>query len=392
MLFFSMLINAKVIDSTNHKIGILTDVIVPLNNLYPKLSAFKVKLKNKENLILAISSVESIGPKESNYKIKSQEGFLKEHVLDRQLIDTEGIKIVRANDIAFGKIHNQMVVTSIDISASGIFRRLGLGNIPFINRQQPLLIPWTEVTLIDSPSLQLQIKNNDMFIKNLHPADIANLIEDLNIKRGADFISQFDPDIAAYIFEEMSDERIEALIKHLGVKKTGDILEKMSPDQVADILENLSKDKVKEIMAELKPEESQEIMHLIKYGEREAGGLMTTDFFIARPDWTVKKVKKELLKGKEEIKSVSYVYITDERGCYVGVLSLRELLLSKDDTKIRSIMVTNVFSIPPKASIKEIAHNLTKYNLFSIAVTNKNDKLLGVVMIDDIMRELFPEA
>ena len=107
---------------------------------------------------------------------------------------------------------------------------------------------------------------------------------------------------------------------------------------------------------------------------------------------TVKKVKKELLKGKEEIKSVSYVYITDERGCYVGVLSLRELLLSKDDTKIRSIMVTNVFSIPPKASIKEIAHNLTKYNLFSIAVTNKNDKLLGVVMIDDIMRELFPEA
>ena len=149
---------------------------------------------------------------------------------------------------------------------------------------------------------------------------------------------------------------------------------------------------MKEIISNLQPEDSKEILELISYDTEEAGGLMSTDYFAVTPQYTIQETKDALRKHKKDIKTVSYVYIIDNEHHPIGVLSLRELTLANDEDLISKHMVTNVFSVTLDTPYKEIAIYLTKYNLFSITVVDQMGKLVGIVMIDDIMRKLFPDA
>ncbi|HNT30169.1 MAG TPA: CBS domain-containing protein, partial [bacterium] len=326
------------------------------------------------------------------YQLRQEDILLRRSILDRQIVDCDGLKVVRANDVVLGKVQSDLAVLSIDVGFRAILRRLGIDRFPLLNRLQDKLIPWDAMTLIESAMPQLKLHSEKSKLQHLHPADIANLVEDLNAKRAAAFLSALHPHMAAEVIEEIRDEKQLAIIQHLDGDKAGEILKDMSPDQAADIIVDLPEEAAQKVISYLGTENGERIMELLSYEEREAGGLMTNQFFAVRPEASVKDVKHLLIRDKEKIPTITYIYVTDKERKLVGVLSLRTLSISHDRQRMADLMVTNIFSVPPTAGIKEIAATLTKYDLLSISVTDQDQKLLGVVMIDDVMRELFPEA
>ncbi|OIP98286.1 hypothetical protein AUK40_01780 [Candidatus Wirthbacteria bacterium CG2_30_54_11] len=402
MLYLSSLLGARILDNANVQVGTLKDVAVPITEAYPKVAALVISQKNRTETIVPADLIELVGKgivtlKKSCatlpfFHLGPEHILLRKSVLDRQIVDCEGLKVVRANDIALGKVQGDLSVISIDVSILGILRRLNLDGLPFLNRIKEDLVPWNEMSLVDSTMPELKLHEQKNQLQKLHPADIANIVEELNAKRGAAFLSQLEPEIAADVIEEMDEDDQVALIEHLDAEQAGDILEDMSPDQAADILDELSDDKAQEIIAELEPEEGEKILELITYDAKEAGGLMTTEFFSVRPDWNVREVKNALKGSKDDIPTITYIYVTEEDGTLKGVLSLRRLSTSEDQKKMKEIMSKKPFFVSPTASIKQIAGFLTKYDLFSVAVAREDRKMLGIVMVDDIMRELFPEA
>lgn len=400
MLYFSNLLKSQIIDNTGKCIGLLSDLIIPIDKDYPSIKAIVVTYR-KKNKVIPLREVESFGKgvitlgkseaKIREYFPKNDEIKLKEAVFDKQLLDSEGLKIVRANDIVISKIQEEMSIVGIDISFVAILRRLGLSFLT-PKEMNSQFVAWKELTLIDSPKHEVQLKNKKSSFNEMHPADIANLVEDLNSKRGAEFVARLDLERAADVLEELDEEHRIALVRHLAIEKASDILENMPPDQVADVLDNLPKYKAKELMDEINPEESEKILKLVSYNDEEAGGLMTTDYFTVEKGMTIQEAKEKLKKTKEEIPTVSYVYVVDKKGILQGVLSLRQLITLTDSEKIEKVMVKNLITVNSKDKVNKIARNMTKYNLFSVAVTDQNNKLLGIVMIDDLMRKLFPEA
>lgn len=403
MLYLSSLLGSTVLDPTNQSLGHLRDMVIQSGRTYPHLSAIVIcgKLDKREQYI-SFEDVELLGKgivtlkhrldQLTPYEVKGDDIRLKSMVLDRQVVDTEGMKVVRANDVMLGQVKGKLSVLSIDISLKGILRRMKLGWIPWIERMNSRVVPWVEISLVESGSSQLQLRTTHSALEHLHPADIANLVEELNAKRGAALMANLPADVAAEVLEEVGDEETLAIIEHLGYKKASKILAAMSHDQVADIMDDLPEEKALKLLADLEPQEGQKILELITYKDEEAGGMMTMDYFFASPGESVATVKKRLQDTHDEIPSVLYIYVIDESGKLVGVLSLRTLALAKNSEKMAELMTTNVFSVRANAGIKEIATYLTKYNLYSVAVVDEEDLLLGIIMVDDVMRELFPEA
>ncbi len=402
MLFFSALLNSEVKDNSNQTIGNLRDVIVSIQD-YPIVRAVVVwDSKKKLEHIVAMDQVELLGKgmvslkkRENdlyNYTKQVSDILLKDSVLDRQIIDNEGMNMMRVNDIVLGNLHGELSAISIEIGLRGIFRRLGMEQFPLINRLSPQLVPWKGFTLLESGMPQLQTEQTQKHLNRLHPADLANLVEELNAKRGAALVSSLNNEKAAEVLEELDDDLKVALIEQLGLERAGDILEGMSPDQAADILDDLPDEKAQRIIAEMAPKEGQKILELIHYDDREAGGLMTTDYIKVHPERTVAHVREKLRVTVDDIPNVSYIYVVDHEKHPVGVLSMRTLAVANDDTIIEDIMTTNLFTVEAHAKIREVASFLTKYNLFSIAVVDNSNRLLGIVMVDDVMRQLFPEA
>lgn len=408
MLFLSQILGTNIYDSRDEKIGYIVDVLVKPQDTYPPVGGLEIDSKGKK-LFVHYRYIESLGEKHSTLNVgldtlkpceaSSADLFLAKDLLERQIVDLLGAKLVRVNDIQLGKIADKLCVISLAVGNKSIFRRLGFGFLASWLNLQDRFIRWDDVNLVDLPRKQtsdLQLKMIREELSQLHPADIANIVEDLNARQRRRFIeaiSKVSKEFAADVLEEIDEAgKLKTLVLAMKADRAAPIVEEMAPDEAADLLANLPPEKTQEILKLMEHKESGEVEELLEYGEDSAGGLMSTHYVALPIDTTVKKTINFIRQESSEFESVYYVYGIDGNGLLQGVISLRTLLVSSPAKKIGEIMQTNMMTVYPWDSHQAVVRKMTRYNLLSICVVDQNKKLLGIVTVDDVLRLLVPEA
>lgn len=402
-MYLSRLLKTDVTDSSDQVVGRLKDVLIQnRSGKYAPLLFLLVEQKKSHHLMyIPMEYVSNLSKEEISLKNligtipqTEPEGryiYLDRDVMDEQIVDLEGARVVRVNDLRIAMFENVMCVLGIDVSFRGILRRLRLTWMDIFSVFKVQLIDWSKTRMVKG-TVKLDTVSDALV--ELHPADLANIIEDLTVKQGSKLVDALDAKAAAQVMEEMDPAMQKMIIKYLGPERAHDIVEKMSVDETVDLLQMLPKAEAKKFLSYLQESTSKKVSNLIEYPDDTAGGLMTTEYVEAEPDWTVEQVVAEVRRLSANFRSLLYVYVTDANDTFLGAISVRNLLLAKPVDTVRMIM-----KVVPESSIltvglkiKEIIEVMTKYNLFMAAVVDEKKRLVGVVTIDDVMRHLAPHA
>ncbi len=403
MRFLSEIIKKQVIDVDGKKIGKFKDFIVSVNVVYPLVKAISIRTSDKKDIIVPWEDIDSINKviklkirftEIKEYNLKNRDIKIADEVLDKQVVDLEGKKIKRINDLQFATTRGYYRLIGADISFKGILRRLGLEKIPKgigINLQDDY-ISWKDVDILESNTSRLKLKVPEYKLKKLHPADIAEIVDQLSINDSITILNSLDEEVAADALEEISPERQVTLFEQMETERAADLLEEMSPDDAADLIGDLSDERAKELLNLMDPEEAKDVEHLLKYPEDTAGGIMTTEFAAVSDELTASQILNKFKEIAKEVESIYYIYALSKTNDLAGVISLRELLLADPDKKLREFMQKDLITVHVLEEEHEVAKKIAKYNLIALPVVDDENKINGVVTIDDAIDIVLPTA
>jgi len=408
MVFVSSIIGKPVTDVEGERIGKLKDLIVVQRSeiAHPQVMALVVR-RGKDDLLIPANDVMiltapaiPIGKSLSQvtpYQPTERDFYLIRDVLDMQIIDVNGIRVVRVNDLELTKVNGNIYVSNVDTGSTGILRRLGLsGLLRFLESKRLVnkragFISWDDVELIASDQ-PMRLKVPGEKLAELHPADLAEIISDLSraessmlletldVKAVADTLEEVEPDFQVSLIERMPDERI------------ADVLEEMSPDEAADLLAELPDARGEELLNLMESDEAEDVRRLLAYPEESAGGIMNTEYATVRPDMTAGQVIDFLRQSAHEAETIYYIYVTDDEGHLLGVFSLRELVLAQPETPVSEFMETKVITVNLLDEQDHIAQLIAKYNLLAVPVVDENKVMHGIVTADDALDKIIPTA
>jgi len=324
--------------------------------------------------------------------------YLVSDLLDKQIVDVDGRKVVRINDIELANTAGHLRVVAADIGVSGLLRRLGLHWIgrrltPEMYRGGPrAMIAWNSVAPItDKNPSDVRLSVTESKLARLHPSDLAEIIGDLSKVEAASIVRQLDDETAADAFEHLEPDVQKSVIDDIGTERAADIIEEMDSDDAADLLSELPEEQRAKLLAEMNTYTAQELRELVKYDEDTAGGLMTTDYVWIYPHRTTEATVRKIRELGPNTEFIYYLYVVDKRDRLLGVLSLRTLLLALPTAFIERIMDTDVITVPPDMPAKDVAATIAKYDLLAVPVLHETGKLLGVVTVDDAIDAIIPE-
>jgi magnesium transporter len=324
--------------------------------------------------------------------------LLKRDLLDQQIIDVHGRKVVRVNDVEFDSTplnsHLSLHVTSVDVGARGAIRRLAMGVVPsftlraLLDRIPPRVIPWQFVDLLETdPARRVKLKIAYKGLSRLHPADIADIVEDLAPAEREAVFETIDEEVAAETLEEIDPQIQRSIVESLSSNRAADIVEEMDPDAAADLLENLPADRSGEILKEMQPEEREEVSQLLEFSERTAAGRMTTEF-IALPETGVVDDAIEALKAFEGSReALATIYLTGDSNKLSGAVPLVKIAISSPAAQL-SLLSEPHISCAPDAPDDEVAALFDKYNLVTLAVADEHGRIAGIITADDVITML----
>ena len=403
MRFLSEIINKPVIDSEGNKIGKFKDFVASVSVTYPIVEAITIRTTDKKDFNVPWEYVVSVNKEIKlkikladikEYKLKNRDILLADEVLDKQVVDLEGRKLKRINDLQFATTQNYYRLIGADISFKGILRRLGLEKIPKgigIHLQDDN-ISWKDVDVLESNVSRLKLKVPEYKIKKLHPADIAEIVDQLSVNDSINILNSLDEEVAADALEEISPERQVTIFEEMESKRAADLLEEMSPDDAADLIGDLSDDRAQELLDLMDPEEAKDVEHLLRYPEDTAGGIMTTEFAAVSEELTPSQVLDKFREIAREVESIYYIYALSKSGDLAGVISLRELLLADPHSKLMDFMQKDMITVHVLEKEHEVAKKIAKYNLIALPVVDDKNKIKGVVTIDDAIDIVLPTA
>lgn len=402
MLYLSHILKSRVTDSSDKVIGRLKDILIlSQHGFYSPLLFLLVKGKDKKEFFIPYEFVENLSREDISLRVllanispvtpPEDLVYLNRDVMDQQIVDVEGARVVRVNDLRLGLFEEKMCVLGIDISFKGIIRRLWGPRLDFLDVFKVNLLDWRQAQPIKGV-LKLNTVAKDL--NRLHPADLANIVEDLNLRRGSKLVGSLDPRAAAKVVEELDPEIQKIIIGYMGPERAAGIMEQMSTDEVVDLLKLMPKEEAKTFLSRLQINKLKKVEKLISYPNNTAGGLMTTEFITAKPNWTVAQTIEEIKKQSPGLRTVMYVYVVGEEGEFLGAVSMRRLLLAAPETIVKTIVkrLSRRSVLKLNQNVDDIVKIMTKYNLYSAAVLDKKQKLMGIVTIDDVMRHLVPNA
>ncbi len=408
MAYLSSLMDRPVVDMDGERIGHLKDVIASTSAEvhHPAVTAIAVHRAGSDCLI-PVSDVAVLAPPAvvlrrrpsdlAIYEPHEDDLFLVQDVLDKQIIDTDDIRVVRVNDLELMRVNGTFYVANVDIGGLGLLRRLGLAGLVekltrrFGRQPRPTVISWDNVELLPGDAtMRLKVSGHRM--TDLHPADLAEIISDLSrgestklletldVKTLADALEEVEPDFQASLLEQMSDD------------KAADVLEEMAPDEAADLLAELPDDRSQQLLKLMEDEDAEDVRKLLMYPEDRAGGIMTTEFVSVPPHLTAGQAIAVLRETASEAETVFYVYVTDEEERLVGVFSLRELVLADPETLVSQFMHRRVVCVNLLDTQSQVAQVVAKYNLIAVPVVDDQRRLHGIVTADDALDKIIPTA
>jgi CBS domain-containing protein len=320
--------------------------------------------------------------------------YLVEDLFDKQIVDVDGRKVVRINDIEVARTSGALRVVAADIGIGGIVRRLGGGGLSrsLFARIPRTLIAWDNVApLHDLNPTQIQLSVTDNRLARLHPSDLAEIIGDLSAQDAARVIGSLDDETAADALEHLDVDTQRSIIDDIGAERAPDIIEEMDSDDAADLLGELPEEQQEKLLAEMDAETADDLRELVAYDEETAGGMMTTDYLWIYPHRTVAATMAKIRELAPETEFIYYLYVTDQSEKLLGVLSLRTLLLSSPDATIHTVMDSDIVSLHPDTPAEDVASTIARYDLLACPVVDDAGAMLGIVTVDDAIDAIIPD-
>ncbi len=402
MQFLTQALSRPVYDNLGERIGKVSDIIVTPADPLPFVSGLAVEAASGQLIIKWKQIREEVGrftlvvrrDRAQDYTPTDDDIWLRKDVLDRQIVDVHDYKVVRVNDARFVEIPGKVCLLGVDASTRGLLRELHIEWLADALRKvfrQPIgekIIAWNDVETFHRQEGPIKLRIPLQKLSQLHPSDIADIIEQMNPMQRAEVIESLDVETAAEVLPEASPEIQAEIIEDLDPEHAADVLEEMDPDEAADILGDLSEESQAALLAEMEPEEAEDVRELLEYEDETAGGLMTTDYMAIPDDMTSEGTIAHLRELKPDAETIYYIYVVTGEEMLVGVISLRDLIISEPTTPIRDSMITRVIHVHPDATVREVAELFQKYNLLAIPVVDFDNKLLGIVTVDDMLEHI----
>jgi len=406
-VYFSRVLKKMVINEHGRKIGTLGDIVMVPGEGFPQVSHLIVR-QNKRTVSIPWSSISLfnrfvISVKGSltdfdTYLEAETEILVKRDILDKQIVDVDGAKVVRVNDIKLGKYKEYLCILSVDIGLSGLLRRLGFERFgkkvaAILKKEIPRQeISWEYVQPLEMNLSRLALTMAQDQLSEMHPADLASIISNISHQHIQTVLISLDAETAGEAIHELDPELRSRIITEMDSELASDILEEMEPDEAADVLGDLSEEKAQELLNLMDAEEAEEIQELMEHEEDTAGGLMNNSFLTVHLEQTAGEAFALVRQNAPEVEMVSYAYILDEGEKLIGVVSLRDLLISPPETPMTDIMEDNVKSVAADAEPEDVLEVIAKYNLVSVPVLDENEVMLGIITVDDILELFLPYA
>jgi len=410
-LALSELLGATVYDPSGAASGRVREVTLAPQEDRARISSLIVKTKSG-NRMLPFTSVAQIngGIRAATAAgdwaaANGTEGLflLERDLLDQQVIDINGRKVVRVNDVDLqldstrisGQAYPVLRVHSVDVGARGAVRRLLRGVAPrqalhaLLGRIPPRTIPWNFVDIIETdPARRVKLKISHEGLAKLHPADIADIVEDLAPDERQAVFQTLDEETAAEALEEVEPKVQKSIVESLDSGRAADIVEEMDPDAAADLLNELPEDRSEQILVQMEPEAQQDVVELLEHKEETAAGHMTTDFLALPVSATVQNAIDSMREFEGGVEALSTIYLVDSRGTLVGAVPLARIVLVPPSTPMLSLAQEPLILTHETNPENEVAELFDKYNLLTLPVINRQNKLVGVVTSDDVISML----
>ncbi len=404
-VFSSEIIKKPVLDPKGEDLGRVKDFVIVKGDPLPRVSALIIERKKKffflpwsdlnifnKKIISANVYSESLRP----YEFSEDDLVLVRDVLDKQIVDANGAKVVRVNDVKLEGYNNDAILIAVDVGMRGILRRLGIerGSEEFLgvfNASLPFnLISWNYIKPLKTKLHAITLTVPRQMLSELHPADLADIISQVSREEGTHLFGDLDIETAAEALSELKPEMQAEILNAMDTEKAADIIEEMPPDEAADVLSDLPREKAKDILEHVEKEEAEDIQELLGHEEDTAGGLMTNDYISYPPVMTVKEATERFRTDAREVETVYYIYVLDKDEKLRGVISLRELLFAEPDCHLADIMETNLKTVSPGEDEMEVAAIISKYNLLALPVVDESGYMHGIITVDDIVDLLLP--
>lgn len=322
--------------------------------------------------------------------------YLQQDLIDRQIIDIHGRKVVRVNDVDLewlgrGGVH-LLRVAEVEVGLRGAFRRIFKGVLPrtrleAISRKLAArAIPWQFVDVIEpDPARRVKLRIEHERLADIHPSDLADILEDLAPAEREVIFSSLDEEVAAETLEEVDPKLQKSLLETLDEERIADIVEEMDPGAAADLLAELPEDRSDAILEEMEPEERQEVEELLEFEENSAAGSMTTEFVHLKPEATVAQAVQALRSFDGDPESVTEIYLLDDKRALRGSVTLSRLIMAQPETRLGVLTEARVLSCPADMHQKELAEMFDKYNLHALPVVDAQGRMVGVVQAEHVI-------
>ena len=406
LVALSELLGATVRDATGTVRGRVREIAVAPQDHPTRIAYLIVKSADGERM-LPVESLKTAGVTvRAHSDISSWEKYtpsdgvllLKRDLLDQQIIDVHGRKVVRVNDVELETTpmnsHVILDVVSVDVGARGAIRRLSKGLVPaftlraLLERIPPRVIPWQFVDLIETdPARRVKLKIAYRGLAQLHPADIADIVEDLPAAEREAVFETIDEEVAAETLEELDPDVKVSIVESLDNERAADIVDEMDPDAAADLLGDLEEEHSGEILKEMQPDERREVTQLLEFGEHTAAGRMTTEF-IAISETAVVDDAIEALKAFEGSReALATIYLTDAGHKLSGAVPLVKIAIFSPAIQLSALSEPYI-ACAPDTPQDEVAALFDKYNLITLAVVDEHGRLVGIITADDVITML----
>lgn len=396
------MLGKPVVDAAGEKIGTISDLAISTGEVFPRITslAFKgpgnvpfmiswrkyVKDFSDEGITLSVES------KDIRFSyLQPEEVLLARDLLNKQIVDTQGLKVVRVNDLKLSVSGTQLRLLGAEVGIRGILRGLHPLLESFVLAiakafKHPIeerIIAWNYMDLLDRDLSDVQLSVTHKLLDELHPADVADILEQLDPQQRANVFKHLDGEQASDAIAQMEDDLQADFIEEMDEKRAARVLGDMDPDDAADIVRDLPYEKAETLLRLMGVEDAIEIRRLLGYRDGTAGGMMTTQYIAVRNTDTVRDAIETLRHAPEDIPSVHYVYVLNSDDILVGVVSLRTLVLNDDSAIIGDIMFEEVISVTPEEVEEEVVADIFKYELTAMPVVDEAGVMLGLITVDD---------
>jgi hypothetical protein len=404
VLHLSTVTGGALRDRDGQRIGRVDDLIVRLGGAgYPPITGFLVTVAGRNAYLpaerasdLEIGSVTLTEPKLDlrTFARRPEEVLLKHDILDHQLINVDGARLVRANEVELARVEGWWRVVGVDTGARGGFRRLlprplgrriGLGDF----------LDWACVEPFAGDVAAVRLRILHPRLGKLHPAQIADLVEAASHREGEEIIravGQDDRELEAEVFEELDERHQKEFIAERSDEEVADVVARMAPDDAADLVAELDDDRRAAVLALLPAAKQRKVRSLLGYDPAEAGGLMSTDFISVYRQATVGEVLERISRSSLPGEQLATVYVMDAKHRFLGGLSLARLIGEEPTSAISHLTLVAIPHLIPEANFEEVARLMADYNLIAAPVLDGEERMIGIVTVDDVLEVMLPKG